>query len=339
MKRRSFTLGLALILFSISGQAINVKDYQSGSYKLRFVQHLPAGSGNITLIISNRYFLTNENYTLKRGLQPHYRMFYFLAGSAGDSAFIMPIKNMEEAAGYLPENHDFLVYIDGHGKSFSQIVERGFDLTARFDICLVVFDWPTDYVALRKTAYNADDVSGNFVEAMEEFARLHDQYYKSSSVSAFFHSMGNHILKNVTNRQLLNYMPKNLFSNLILNAAAVSQHGHTRWVEKLNLQKRIYITINNNDRTLQGAKILRVSNQLGLGFKGRMAKNAKYVDFSQLSTIDHNLFLGKSTAEKNNQYIFDFYDQALHGKEVDFQNETAFQILSPSEICLRFSVQ
>jgi hypothetical protein len=339
MKKRSFTLSLALILYFLPGHAVNFKEYVSGRYKIRFVQHLPSSSENITLIISNRYFLSNENFTLKRGVQPHYGMFYFLAAFVGDSAFIMPISNMNEASGYLPENRDFLVYVDGHGKNFNQIVERGFDLSVRFDINLVVFDWPTDYMALRKTLRNADDVSGNFVQAMVEFAHLHDQYYKSSSVSAFFHSMGNHILKNVTDKHLLKYMPSNLFSNLILNAASVSQQGHARWIEKLNLQKRIYITINSNDRTLQGARILRGSKQLGLGYKGRIAQNAQYVNFSNLATTDHNLFLGKSMIEKNNKYIYSLYDQILHGREVNFKNDMAYQILSPSEICFRLTVQ
>lgn len=332
-------LVLAMIFFSMPGHTESLKAYLSSHYGLSFVQHLPAQSENKILIISNRNFKVNENYQLKRGLQPHYGMFFFIVGSIGDSAFILPLKSMEEAVQYLPKNRDFLVYVDGHGKTFDQIVERGFDLSVRFDINMVVFDWPTDYMVLRKTVYNADDVSGNFVQAMVEFAHLHDQYYKSSSVSAFFHSMGNHILKNVTDKHLLEYMPKNLFSNLILNAASVRQHSHARWIEKLNLQQRIYITINSNDRTLQGAKIVRGSNQLGLGYKGRMAENAHYVNFSNLATTDHNLFLGKSMIEKNNQHIFSLYDSILHGREADFKNDLAYQILSPSEICFRFSVK
>lgn len=332
-------LVLAMIFFSMPGHAGHLKAYLSNRFSLIFVKQLPAQSENKILIISNRYFKVNENYQLKRGLHPHYGMFFFIVGSIGDSAFILPLNSMEEAVQYLPKNRDFLVYIDGHGKTFDQIVERGSDLTSRFDINMVVFDWPTDYMALRKTLYNANDVAGNFVKAMVEFAHLHDQYYKSSSVSAFFHSMGNHILKNVTDKQLLEYMPINLFSNLILNAASVSQHNHARWIEKLTLQQRIYITINSNDRTLQGARIVRGSNQLGLGYKGRMAENAHYVNFSNLATTDHNLFLGKSMIEKNNQHIYNLYDQILHGKEVDFKNDMAYQILSPSEICFRFSVQ
>ena len=133
-------------------------------------------------------------------------------------------------------------------------------------------------------------------------------------------------------------MPKNLFSNIILNAAAVKQENHAKWVEKLAIQKRIYITFNNEDKTLKGAKLLRLANQLGLGYKGRKAINAQYVNFSKVASTEHNLFLGKTASEKNNRYIYSFYDQAVHGKEVNFNNENAYQILSPSEISFRFSL-
>jgi hypothetical protein len=339
MKLHKFIFSLVLLGFVLPGYGVNFSEYMASRYKFLFVEKLPSHSDNKTLIISCRYFKPDENYSQKRGVQPRYRMFLFIAGTIGDSAYVMPVKTMDEAARYLPENRDFLVYVDGHGKTFDQVLERGFELSGRFNINMVVFDWPTNYLALRKTAYAADEVAVNFVVAMNKLSALREIYYPSSAVSAIFHSMGNHILKNITNKHLLKYMPENLFSNLILNAAAVKQGNHARWVDKLSLQKRIYITINHDDRTLKGAKILRLANQLGLGYKGRTAANAQYVNFSQVASTEHNLFLGKSKAEKENQYIYGFYDQAFHGKAVNFNNETAYQILSPSEINLRFSLR
>jgi hypothetical protein len=325
MKLHKFIFSLVLLVVVLPGYGVNFSEYMASRYKFLFVEKLPSHSENKTLIISCRYFKPDEGYFLKRGVQPRYRMFLFIAGTIGDSAYVMPVKSMDEAARYLPENRDFLVYVDGHGKTFDQVLERGFALSGRFDINMVIFDWPTNYLALRKTAYAADEVAANFVVAMNKLNALHEKYYPSSVVSAIFHSMGNNILKNITNKHLLKYMPVHLFSNLILNAAAVKQEN--------------YITINHDDRTLKGAKLLRLANQLGLGYKGRTADNAQYVNFSQVASTEHNLFLGKSQAEKENQYIYGFYDQAFHGKAVNFNNETAYQILSPSEINLRFSLK
>jgi hypothetical protein len=129
-------------------------------------------------------------------------------------------------------------------------------------------------MALRKTAAAADEVSVNFIKAMRNFSDIHEKHYPAASVSLIFHSMGNHIIRNISQSELISYLPQHLFSNIILNAAAVRQHNHAKWLEKLNIQKRIYITINDEDFTLHGAMILRLSKQLGLGYKDGMATNA-----------------------------------------------------------------
>jgi len=331
-----FAVALLSMSFS-TGFGRSLEDYLKSRYELHFVENMPAQVQSRILVISTRYFKPEENYSLKRGLQPRYKMFLFIAGLIGDQGYIKPLKNISEATQYLPSDRDFLVYVDGHGKTFEQALERGFELNDRFTINMVVFDWPTDYMALRKTVHNADEVAANFVIAMRELDVLHEKYYHSSAVSAVFHSMGNHILQNITNPHLISHMPQNLFNNIILNAAAVRQHNHAKWLEKLTIQERIYITVNDEDRTLQGAKILRMAQQLGLGYRGSMASNARYVNFSNIATIEHNLFLGKSQIEKNNLNIYHFYDLAFHGKEVQFTDNTGFQIFNPSDINFLFS--
>jgi hypothetical protein len=332
-----FTGFILLVNFSTNGAGI--RDFPESRYKFRFIENMPPDAQSKILVISTRNFKPDENYLLKRGVEPRFGMFQFIAGTVGDSVYIIPIKNLDEATGYLPKNRDFLVFVDGYGKSFNQILERGFELTGRFNINMVIFDWPTDVQSLKETINASDEVAANFVIAMNKLNALHENHYQSSSVSAIFHSMGNYIIKNITNRHLLKYMPKNLFSNIILNAAAVKQENHAKWVEKLAIQKRVYITFNNEDKTLKGAKLLRFANQLGLGYKRRKATNAQYVNFSKVASTEHNLFLGKTASEKNNPYIYSFYDQAVHGKEVNFNNEIAYQILSPSEISFRFSLR
>jgi hypothetical protein len=241
------------------------------------------------------------------------------------------MKGFDETNKRLPADRDFLVYADGHGKTFQQVLERGFHVSERFAVNMVVFDWPTDNMALKKTSYAAAEVAPGFVKSMREFSDFKKDQYPLSAVSAMFHSMGNHILRNVVHNKLINYIPKDLFSNLIINAAAVNQFRHREWLEKLAIQKRIYITINDDDFTLQGAMILRAAKQLGLGYRGNTAINAIYVNFSDVATREHNLFLGKSDTEKNNPNVYLFYEQAFHGRNVSFNENTGFQIFRPSE--------
>jgi hypothetical protein len=281
--------------------------------------------GRQVVVISNRFFKPAEDYALMRGLQPRYRMFTFVTAMDKDTALVKPVSGIAEAMLGLSHRLDFLVYVDGHGKTFDQLLQRGFEISERFGINVVLFDWPTDYLALRKTAQNADEVTGNFLQAMRELDLVRQQYFSNASFSVIFHSMGNHILRNIVDRKLGTFMPANLFSNIVINAAAVRQSNHATWIEKVSFARRIYITINDEDRPLQGARLLRMAKQLGSGFNGKPASNAYYIDFSEIASIEHNLFLGRSAIEMENSQIFRFYDEAFHGKPVDLIIEPGFR--------------
>jgi len=257
-------------------------------------------------------------------LYPDYGIFIFIAGKRNDSAFVMPLEDLTEAIPFLSPQKDFLVYVDGHGKTFGQAMDRGFEIASRFNINMVVFDWPSDYLALRKTVYNTDEVSVNFLKAMRNLDGFHQRYYRSSAVSVLFHSMGNRIIKSVSHPKLLGKMPKQLFSNIIINAAAVKMQNHTKWVERLNIQQRIYITMNDRDMTLKGAALLRMARQLGNGKPDRMAENASYINFGKFPTAEHNLFLGKSKPEINIPQIFLFYQLVFHGREIKLTENVSF---------------
>jgi hypothetical protein len=233
---------VTVILFGhlITASAGNsFKDYIKNPYPIQFVHELPAQSTNRILMISSRYFKPQKDYLLKRGIEPRFKLFYFEVGLKNDTAWVQPLENLDQAEGFLPPNRDFLVYVDGHGKTFGQTMIRGFEMTDRFNINMVIFDWPTDYLALRKTVYNADEVAAGFVKAMRAFDQFHKNHYSTAMASAIFHSMGNRILKDVAGSRLIRQMPDKLFSNIIINAAAVKQQNHAKWVERLNIQKRI----------------------------------------------------------------------------------------------------
>jgi len=292
---------------------------------VKFVDELPKSGENRITVVSARNFKPTEGYKIDRGLQPKFRTSHFAACNMGDSIFVKPMANLAPAMDGMPDGRSILVYVDGHGKTFDQILERGIAICKRFHVTLVIFDWPTDYMALRKTAYTADEVTPVFVKSMAELNTLHWQLFPRSSVSIIFHSMGNHILKNLVDQRLQDYLPRGMFSNIIMNAAAVKQFNHTGWVGRLHIQDRLYITVNDEDRTLHGAMVLRIARQLGTGFKGNPAGNATYVNFSDIATSEHNLFLGRSEAEMNNGQIFRFYTEAFLGKPVQLTPKTGFR--------------
>lgn len=332
--------GILFILFSINCRAIDrPSDLFTSGYVTRFVKELPPQSGNRIMIISTRHFIEKKNFAIKTGVDPHFRLYYFVAACIGDTAYIKYTPEMDSIHSQLDIHRNFLIYVDGHGKKFDQTMERGFELSERFHLNVVVFDWPTDYLALRKTIYSASDVTVGFIRAMRKFDGFHHQYFSESLVSVIFHSMGNHIIRNIAMQNMLDKMPAGLFTNMILNAAAVKQRNHAKWVERLNIQKRIYITKNKTDFNLRGAAILRLSSLLGLSTKNNYARNAYYVDFGNIATFEHNLFLGKSELENKNPDIYKFYNLAFNGKEAAFGETRGFHIFRPSEKSLLFSIR
>jgi len=292
---------------------------------MKFVHELQSSAENRIVIISSRNFKPGKGYKVARGLQPKLRSFHFVAGKTGDTVYLKSMSTLVPALDEMPVHRDFLVYVDGHGKTFDQILERGFEVSKRFNINLIIFDWPTDYMALRKTAYNADEITPAFVSTMADLDLLRRKSFGHSTISVIFHSMGNHILKNIIDQRLQDYLPHDMFSNIIMNAPAVKQFRHNRWVDKLHIQDRIYVTINDDDRPLHGAMVLRMARQLGTGYRGNPASNAIYVNFSEIATTEHNLFLGRSLAEINNVQIYRFYQEAFQGNQVDMIRKPGFR--------------
>jgi hypothetical protein len=231
MKKTLYLIGFFLFFQVLPGYSNYFFDYFKSKYAVTFVDTLPKETNNKILMISTRFFKPGRQYSIHRGLHPKYQIFYFIAGVKNDTAFVQPLSDLSEVTRFLPSDKDFLLYVDGHGKSFGQSMDRGFELTSRFNINMVVFDWPSDYLALRKTVYSADDVSVSFIKVSRSLKMLHEKFYESSAFSVIFHSMGNRILKIIGSTRMIDYMPKQLFENVIINAAAVKQYNHSKWVE------------------------------------------------------------------------------------------------------------
>lgn len=187
-----------------------------------------------------------------------------------------------------------------------------------------MFDWPTEYYALRKTARNARKVTPNFALSVSELNKAFAKQNMNSNISVMFHSMGNLIVRNIVNKGYLDDLPENIFENLIINAAAVKQRNHTKWVDKLDIQNRIYIVSNRDDLPLKGVMLLRLTTPLGAKYKGSLSKKAHYVNFSEIAGREHNIFLGKTPVEENHPSVFYFYFSLFNGKEVDLTNRNYF---------------
>jgi hypothetical protein len=316
-------ISLTALILGLNVSSIQARDINS-QYdcwnNFRFVNEIPDGATKQMIIVSCRYFSPDKGYKCLSGVHPCLTDFVFLVCAKGDSAFIIPQKSISQAMNKMYNLKDFLIYVNGHKKTFEQNIGRGLELCQRYSINLIMYDWPTDYLFLRKTLLNSKKITKTFSSLLIEFHKTRMENFPNSSASIVFHSMGNNLAKNLVEMGLSDEMESRIFNNLILNAAAVNQKNHSTWVERLNIQERLYITYNKGDMALRTVRHLRLSKQLGTGFNSTMAKNAIYVSFNNVAAMEHNFFLGRNKTEKNNPRFYELYSALFSGSMVDLND-------------------
>ncbi|MCD4788617.1 MAG: alpha/beta hydrolase, partial [Bacteroidales bacterium] len=313
-----------LILFSPSVNGKHDQNSYDSWENYKFVSNIPRNATDRFIIVSTRNFIPENGYDYLAGVHPNHAEFIFLVSKFEDSTFITPCNNVKEAIRVLDRGNDFLVYVHGHGKTFEENLGRGLEVIERYGINLIMFDWPTNCLFIRNSIINSKKVTENFAQVLHASHQTISQYFPQSTFSIIFHSMGNHLAKNLVEMGFTEKISPDIFDNLILNAAAVSQKGHSSWVEKLNIQKRLYIIYNDGDMALWTVKCFRLSKQLGTGVRLITAKNAVYLSFSNVATTEHNLFLGRNEVEKRDSRFYYLYSTLFRGLVIDL--EDSFQL-------------
>jgi hypothetical protein len=328
MMRKTNTLKIAisLLLFALihPAHANPWENIYKNLENIKVADKIPSDAIQRILIVSNRYFEPGNEFTYARYVHPKKQMFWFVVSMTTDSSYITSYNSLEDAMQVFPEDRNFLIFVNGHGKNFGQVIGRGFEIGTRYNVNMIMFDWPTDYYALRKTVRNARKVTENFAITVRDMEPILNTDFPNSNFSVIFHSMGNHIARHLVRKEYIEDIPEKFFNNLILNAAAVKEKNHAEWVGKLNIQYRLYIVSNDMDLPLKGASILRMSKQLGLGYKAPLAENAYYVDFSNIADKEHNMFLGRTSVENENPNILIFYNTLFQGFEPKLTNDRSF---------------
>jgi hypothetical protein len=255
-----------------------------------------------------------------------------------DSIYCNEIKELDNCKALFEAKNDWLVFVHGDNKTFSAAAIRGLKIQNLHHVKVLVFSWPSKTEKgngiknFNNSKINAAAGVGQFKELLlliQEFKKRRQWPEKPFHVSLFLHSLGNYYLERLVKDSLLADLDSNLFDNLIINAAAVNQEAHASWVDRLNIQKRIYITSNKQDFSLNGLRIFSNSGkQLGERLKLPLSSKATYINFTEaigftIPTSDsHTYFIGKMINESGN--IKDFYTDLFHGRAVNISDSTRF---------------
>jgi hypothetical protein len=257
---------------------------------------------------------------------------------AADSIYCNEIKILDDCKALSEANNDWLVFVHGDNKTFSDAAIRGLKIQNLHHVKVLVFSWPSKTEKgngiknFNNSKSNAAAGVVKFKELLlliQEYKNRHQWPENPYHLSLFLHSLGNYYLEKLVKDSLLADLDSNLFDNLIINAAAVNQEAHANWVNRLNIQKRIYITSNKQDFSLNGLRIFSNSGkQLGERLKLPVSSGANYINFTKaigftLPTSDsHTYFIGRMTSHSVN--IKDFYTELFHGRAVNLSDSTKF---------------
>ena len=248
------------------------------------------------------------------------------------------IKIFNDCKALSEDNNDWLVFVHGDSKTFSTAAISGLEIQNLHHVKVLVFSWPSkneegngikNFNNSKKNAAAGVVQFKELLLLIQEYKKGHQWPEETFHLSLFFHSLGNYYLERLVKDSLLADLDSNLFDNLIINAAAVNQEAHANWLDRLHIQKRIYITSNKHDVNLNGLRIFSNSGkQLGERLKLPLSSGATYINFTRaigftLPTGDsHTYFIGRMPNNSGN--IKDFYTNLFHGRAVNLSDSTKF---------------
>jgi hypothetical protein len=282
--------------------------------------YIPTTSDTCLFVVSTR----NYNDTLKEFVDFDYdttgSLKYFAVYFRGNQWTAVPYQSL---AGLLDQKNtfmNFVIFTEGLGKTYTSGIDRATKMIRIYGVDALFFDWPTERPYMRSgqniktTCKVAPQVAVPYAVFLEQF-----QYYKNEhpqkfkTVTLFFHSMGNLVLMYDLKNNLFKNLSPNLVNSVVLNAACVGEAKHKEWLDKLSISENIYVTINNRDRNLNGAKIIFLENQLGERPKSDLSKKATYVNFSSVLNKEHNYYIIPSLLNQK-PFLKQFYADIFAGK-------------------------
>lgn len=227
------------------------------------------------------------------------------------------------------EKKSVLFYVHGYNNDIEDVLATSENLEKTHNVIVVAFTWPangggtfTGTIAYKSDKSDARASEGalnhavgkiqffhnlliagrkkelqvlaenkhkdNPQEAQALFTRLMSTEC-TSTLNLLCHSMGNYVLK----KTLINggnSTSKLVFDNICMVAADTNNKDHASWVEKLDVRKRIYIVINENDFALKAARIKPGDEQkarLGHYLKKLSSDNAYYINVTDANEVDN----------------------------------------------------
>ncbi|MFC4699961.1 alpha/beta hydrolase [Glaciecola siphonariae] len=138
-------------------------------------------------------------------------------------------------------------------------------------------------------------------------------------INLLCHSMGNYLLKHslMTSDNKTSQL---VFDNINLVAGDTNNENHAQWVDKIDVRKRIYVVINENDAALRVSRIKPGASQkarLGHFLKSLNSEHCVYIDVTECEGVgnEHSYFKGEPVEQ--NSALKALFDDIFNGRCVE----------------------
>lgn len=215
-----------------------------------------------------------------------------------------------------------LFFVHGYNKPFEETLEQAWKLQTRYNLEVVLFSWPSntggtpieEYKNVKRVARTSTGAIDSSFEKLAKYVQMpfNKEALMSCNVSLnlMTYSMGNFLFQSYVEGSTYDGETR-MFSNVILCQADCDNDGHEKWVENIQAGKRVYITINENDKILGWSDANFQKDRLGRTSRNLIAKNAVYFDFTESKGMGntHQIW-----GEDTNVVVKSFFKNVLNGE-------------------------
>lgn len=275
-----------------------------------------------------------------------------------DAQHFASLKVACELAGRARENQrHILFFVHGYNNDMTAVLETAQRLEHDYNVEVLAFSWPArgggwrgkaSYLSDKRDARASTGALERSLMKMHEYLSLisestrialteqAQQRYPDNAerrdgllaellqkhcpftINALFHSMGNYLYKQML-KSSINQGNGLVFDNVVLCQADVNNRDHAEWVDRIAHNRRVFITINENDHALRLSRMKPGSAQrsrLGHYIKRLDSRVAHYINLTDAPWVQRSHSPFADAAEKN-QAIKRFFLEAFHGEPAE----------------------
>ena len=217
---------------------------------------------------------------------------------------------------------DWVFFVHGFNQDLGKNLDKCLEI-AGYDVNVAAFSWPSNpgpqaywkkAKEYKRARLNAERSVIALVRTLEKLVGYMEEFASAEcelNLNLVVHSLGNYLFENVVKRATFDRETK-FFSNAVLHQADADNRDHAAWVEKLTVDSRVYVTINEHDAVLGASDIVN-PDRLGNTTRNLDANEVNYIDFTQGRAIgtSHRPWHDPG---KNVVAVGGFYQAVFHGR-------------------------